>query len=170
MQVVGDAGSGDGADVDAEIEALGFDDFAEEGLGEESQPPKLENFGWLEFFESGDFPVGTGHEVAAGVRVFVENEEGGIGPGDNKVQFFFLGGSGGGGEEKIWLIAVFGMVILDAPRAPEGLNFSFWKTHWERDLRWKNLGDGEGRGTERGRWGNLGLEMRFILRRLLVWV
>jgi hypothetical protein len=140
VEVVGDACARDGTDVDAEIETLGFDDFAQEGLGEESQPPKFEHLGGLQFFEGGDFAVGAGHEMAAGIGVFVENEEGRFRSSDDEVRFFLLGRGGSSGKEEVRLVAVFGLVVLDTPRAPESFDFGFRKAHWSEGLRWKNLG------------------------------
>jgi hypothetical protein len=121
MEVFDDAGTGAFAEVEADVEALGFDRGAEKLLGVFGEVPKFEFFAFDEHGEVGDFPVRDDHHVADGVRVAVHDEEGVFATGDDEVGGV-IGGLGGVEEE---IGSGAGFEVLDAPWGPEGGKFGW---------------------------------------------
>lgn len=116
MQMVGNAGSGAGAEVQANIEALRFDGFAQDGLGERRELEELQALGVAKVSEIGGLAIGHSHHVADGVGEAVQHEKAVLAPGDHVVRGI-IGGLGGFGEE---IPAHRLFEILGAPGRPEG--------------------------------------------------
>lgn len=91
VEVFQNAGTGDFAEVDADIEAIGFHDFGQGILTTTRELQEIGHFVVCEAIQVGNLFVGHGHQVAAGVGVGVEQGETGAVTEDDKIGFVIVG-------------------------------------------------------------------------------
>jgi micrococcal nuclease len=76
MDVIGDARAGRVPEVPAQVEAAGAVHTLEHVYGLDGEPVHVERLFVREVGEAGDVPVGGHHQMARGVRVLVQEDEG----------------------------------------------------------------------------------------------
>ncbi|MFM1944802.1 MAG: hypothetical protein RI897_3784 [Verrucomicrobiota bacterium] len=115
VQVFCDACSGALAEVEADVEALGFHDLAQCFLTGLGKAHEVEHFIVSQVGEVGALPIGDDEQVTAGVGVGIEERVAGATAGDDEVGFIFVG-LADGGEEGVVLRGGFGGEdVLDSP-------------------------------------------------------
>lgn len=119
VEMFNDAGAGNLAEIDADIESLGFHDGSDGVLAASQELHEFEEFLIVEIVPIGGLPVRNDHEMAAVVRVCVEEGVAGAAPGDDVIGFV-IGRLGDAGEERLIADGRLGAQdVVDAPRGVE---------------------------------------------------
>ena len=121
VDVAGDAGAGDFADVDADVEALRIHGTFEGVLAEHEE---FHDFGALfggAFGERGGVPVGGDEEVAVDIGIFVEHQEAVRGAGEDEVCVVLVWGFGGAAEEAVFGAVGDGLDVVESPGGVKGV-------------------------------------------------
>jgi hypothetical protein len=85
MEVIGDAGAGDAAEVEADVEAVGFHDLGEGVLAAAGEDHEVGEFRFGEVVEVRGLTVRDDEEMAAVVGIGIEQREAGAIAGDDMV-------------------------------------------------------------------------------------
>lgn len=117
MKVVVHARSGGFPQIPANVEALGFDAFFEQGLGMGAEMPEFDDLFLGEVAHFGDLAVGDRHQVTDRIGIPVHEEKSLFATGHDEVGGIVtsLGGLG----QKIGWSLLLGLEILHPPGSPE---------------------------------------------------
>lgn len=117
MEMGGDAGTGGGSEIEADVVAVGLEGFFEEGDGAVDGGPEVGRLGLGEVGKFGHFAGGEDHEVAEVVGIAVEEDETGFGTEDDEMGLIVAGG--GDLREEVAGIGTGFANIGVAPRGPK---------------------------------------------------
>ena len=117
VEMLVDAGAGSGAEVDADVEAVGAEGGVDGGLEALEHSHHLEGFVVGEVLQPAGLAVGQDHEVAGVVGINIEQGEAALAAGEDEVGFVVGALRDAGEDVSLVFLAIFHVKI--APRRPE---------------------------------------------------
>jgi hypothetical protein len=119
MEVIGDSGASDAAEVDADVEAVGFHDLGEGILTPAGKDHEVGEFGFGEVVEVRGLTVRDDEEMAAVVGIGIEKCEAGSIAGDDMVGDIVIGLGDAREEGGVARRGFGGEDVLDSPGSVE---------------------------------------------------